>query len=92
MMHSPSSACETHAMGAAPIVKDVASVLRGLARRRSEVPRTMLISRGVFEHQATSSRMMAKPTLASGWRTIASCVEWAERTMNSLSSSSSHSI
>jgi hypothetical protein len=47
--HSPSSACETHDVGVVMIVKDVASVLKGLARRRLEASCAMLIPRGIFE-------------------------------------------
>jgi hypothetical protein len=38
MTHSPSSACETHALGAAMIMKDASSVLKGLAQRHLEAP------------------------------------------------------
>jgi hypothetical protein len=71
--HSPSSACKTHTMGAATIVKDAASVLRGLARRHLEVPCTMLVSQVILERQATSLITTAKPTPVPSWRTTASC-------------------
>jgi hypothetical protein len=60
------------------IVKDVALVLKGVARRRLEVPCMMLISRSVSERQATPSSMIAKATPTSGWRTKTSRVERAE--------------
>jgi hypothetical protein len=44
MTHSPNSACETHTMGVMMIVKDIASVLMGLAQRRLEVPCVTLVS------------------------------------------------
>jgi hypothetical protein len=40
----PMSACETHAVGAAMIVKDVASIMRGLAHRRLEASCMTLVS------------------------------------------------
>jgi hypothetical protein len=86
MMRSPNNAHETHAVGAVTIVRGVASVLKGLAQRHLEVLCTTLISQGISEYQAMLTSMMAKPTLASGWRTTASCVE---RTMISSSSNSS---
>jgi hypothetical protein len=48
------------------IVKVTASVLKGLAQRRSEAPFVTLISQSIFEHQAMSSSTMAKLTLVSG--------------------------
>jgi hypothetical protein len=57
-MHSPNNMHETCVMGAVMIVKDMASVLTGLAQRHLEVPCVMLISQGIFEHQAMSRSTM----------------------------------
>jgi hypothetical protein len=48
MMHSSNDACETHAKGVMTIVKNVASVLKGLAQRRLKAPCTTLISQSVL--------------------------------------------
>jgi hypothetical protein len=65
MMHSPNNTHETRTMGATMNVKDVALVLKGMARRHLEVPCAKLISRGVSEHQATSSCVTEKATPTS---------------------------
>jgi hypothetical protein len=69
-------------------MKDTTSVLKGMTQRRSEASYVTLISQSIFKHQVTSSSTTTKLTLASGWRTTASCVERAERTMISSSSNS----
>jgi hypothetical protein len=48
-MHSPSNTRETHAVGAASIMKDAASVQKGLARRHLGASCMMRTSRGIFE-------------------------------------------
>jgi hypothetical protein len=86
------AAHETHVTGAMTTVKDAVSVPKGMSKRRLEAPCVTLVSRGIFECQATSPSTMAKPSLESGWRTTALCAERAEQMTTSLSSSSSQSI
>jgi hypothetical protein len=78
MTHSPNDARDSHAVEATMIKKDVASVLKGLAQRRSEALYAMLVSQSVFERLATSSSTTAKLTPSSGWRTTALHAERAE--------------
>jgi hypothetical protein len=79
---------ESHAAG---VVKDAASVLKGLAQRHLEASCVMLISQSIFKRQATSSSTMAQLTPTSNWRITTSHAKRAEEMMTHLSSSSSRS-
>jgi hypothetical protein len=92
MARSPSHVCGTHITGATAIVRDAASVMKGLFPRYSEASCTMLVFCDAFKRRATSPNMMAKPTPASGWRIISSCVGREGQLMICSSFSSSLSI
>jgi hypothetical protein len=92
MVHSPSHAHGTLVIGTATIVRDTASIPKDLVPRYLEASCTMLVFHYAFEHCATSPNTMAKATPSSGWRIIASRVEWEGQPMICSSSCSSLSI